>query len=275
MTGGEQMVEIGARVVHHDNKKVGTVIGFMKCGDPIIRWDDWEFATSLGHLDVIDAPSSTPDEKQPDMVLYDDGFDGHQDIDADLPPPVGELSPGDPDLQQAIRGMREPGATSKSWREVLGNHQDFQIVDQLLGEVLENLTAEAVELNETVGDVWTGKFLTERFYGSLEKIKDARTRLDGIKKKIPKPCTLTWREDGVGLADCSNCGKGQLYNDYNFCPDCGARNLNSGREIPDDPKNFSDTEKVVRYYTLTNRGKKAMETIDKIVGVDEDSKEEK
>lgn len=41
-----------------------------------------------------------------------------------------------------------------------------------------------------------------------------------------KTCTLTWREDGTVLADCSNCGEGQLYNNYNYCPNCGARNIN-------------------------------------------------
>ena len=45
-----------------------------------------------------------------------------------------------------------------------------------------------------------------------------------------KTCTLTWREDGTALADCSNCGEGQLYDDYNYCPNCGAKNINPGRD---------------------------------------------
>ena len=49
-----------------------------------------------------------------------------------------------------------------------------------------------------------------------------------------KTCTLTWREDGTVLADCSNCGEGQLYNNYNYCPNCGSRNINpeDDREPP-------------------------------------------
>lgn len=47
-----------------------------------------------------------------------------------------------------------------------------------------------------------------------------------------KTCTLTWREDGTALADCSNCGEGQLYDYYNYCPNCGAKNLNLARIVP-------------------------------------------
>jgi len=63
------MVEIGDRVVYRDDGKKGTVVEFMKCGDPVIRWDDWEFATSLAHLDLIDTVDTVQD--QSDVVLED------------------------------------------------------------------------------------------------------------------------------------------------------------------------------------------------------------
>ena len=73
---------------------------------------------------------------------------------------------------------------------------------------------------------------TYYYFIQIEKhVTDTLVVLENIKEKT---CTLTWREDGTALADCSNCGEGQLYNDYNYCPNCGAKNINPGREPPAD-----------------------------------------
>ena len=67
-----------------------------------------------------------------------------------------------------------------------------------------------------------------------ENITEVMVLLDDVEEKT---CTLTWRKDGTALADCSNCGEGQLYNDYNYCPNCGARNVNPEDE-PIIPSNI-------------------------------------
>ena len=70
-------------------------------------------------------------------------------------------------------------------------------------------------------------------------VKKLQTLLENMKEKT---CTLTWRLDGSSLADCSNCGEGQLYNDYNYCPSCGARNITPGRDRVLVPAGHSDCE---------------------------------
>ena len=63
-------------------------------------------------------------------------------------------------------------------------------------------------------------------------VKKLRTLLDNMGEKT---CTLVWREDGTALADCSNCGEGQLYDDYNYCPSCGAKNTDPEGKSLDPP----------------------------------------
>lgn len=70
-------------------------------------------------------------------------------------------------------------------------------------------------------------------------VKELQTLLENVKEKT---CTLTWREDGTALADCSNCGEGQLYDDYNYCPGCGAKNINHEGETPDTSDKHPDGE---------------------------------
>ncbi len=70
-------------------------------------------------------------------------------------------------------------------------------------------------------------------------VKKLRTLLDNMGEKT---CTLTWREDGTALADCSNCGEEQLYSDYKYCPDCGAKNINPEGETPNTSDDHPDDE---------------------------------
>lgn len=93
---------------------------------------------------------------------------------------------------------------------------------QMLEEVIEGMDdAYGTSQSCYIGTYWRDN--------AREKIRETQTALENMKEKT---CTLIWRSDGVNLADCLNCGEGQLYDDYNYCPNCGAKNLNLARTIP-------------------------------------------